>query len=87
MLASSVVDAKTRLQNGRKVWKKERIMKMILRRSVLMQTAALKKCMEAHSYYYAPLLQAEKGIEEEKERSKKEYRNDVVLGQKEKEVS
>ncbi|KAK6128569.1 hypothetical protein DH2020_037679 [Rehmannia glutinosa] len=28
-------------------------------------TAALKKCMEAHSDYYAPLLQAEKAAEEE----------------------
>ncbi|KAK4430025.1 hypothetical protein Salat_1303200 [Sesamum alatum] len=42
------------------------------------ETAALKKCMEAHSDYYAPLLQAEKAaeeeaakqLEEEKERSK-----------------
>ncbi|CAA3021118.1 Hypothetical predicted protein [Olea europaea subsp. europaea] len=28
-------------------------------------TAALKKCMEAHSDYYAPILQAEKVAEEE----------------------
>ncbi|KAL0282206.1 UNVERIFIED_CONTAM: hypothetical protein Sangu_2964200 [Sesamum angustifolium] len=28
-------------------------------------TAALKKCMEAHSDYYAPLLRAEKAAEEE----------------------
>lgn len=28
-------------------------------------TQALKKCMEAHSDYYAPILQAEKSLEEE----------------------
>ncbi|XP_047960656.1 uncharacterized protein LOC125205641 [Salvia hispanica] len=28
-------------------------------------TTALKKCMEAHSDYYAPILQAEKSLEEE----------------------
>ncbi|KAL2542927.1 Uncharacterized protein Adt_03905 [Abeliophyllum distichum] len=28
-------------------------------------TAALKKCMEAHADYYAPILQAEKAAEEE----------------------
>ncbi|KAK4423721.1 hypothetical protein Salat_1955000 [Sesamum alatum] len=45
-------------------------------------TAALKKCMEAHSDYYAPLLQAEKAaeeeavkqLEEEKERSSNQER-------------
>ncbi|KAL2546730.1 uncharacterized protein Fot_15963 [Forsythia ovata] len=43
-------------------------------------TAALKKCMEAHSDYYAPILQAEKVAEEEAvkelEKEKERLNND-----------
>ncbi|GER47251.1 GCK domain-containing protein [Striga asiatica] len=38
------------------------------------ETAALKKCMEAHSDYYAPLLQAEKAAEEEAARQLEQER-------------
>ncbi|KAL0385850.1 UNVERIFIED_CONTAM: hypothetical protein Sradi_2979300 [Sesamum radiatum] len=55
-------------------------------------TAALKMCMEAHSDYYAPLLQAEKAaeekaakhLEEEKERSNNQGGGGEGLGNKEK---
>ncbi|KAL2226169.1 uncharacterized protein LOC105159991 [Sesamum indicum] len=51
-------------------------------------TAALKKCMEAHSDYYAPLLQAEKAakqLEEQKERSNNQGGGGEGMGKKEKE--
>ncbi|XP_052186934.1 uncharacterized protein LOC127797817 [Diospyros lotus] len=45
-------------------------------------TAALKKCMEAHSDYYAPILQAEKAAEAEavKELQKEKARDAVNEG-------
>ncbi|XP_060215264.1 uncharacterized protein LOC132642041 [Lycium barbarum] len=44
-------------------------------------TSALKKCMEAHSDYYAPILQAEKAAQEDlekevKEKEKEEQKNE-----------
>ncbi|KAI3452865.1 hypothetical protein Pfo_009528 [Paulownia fortunei] len=55
-------------------------------------TAALKKCMEAHSDYYEPLLQAEKAaeeeavkqLEEEKDRQNNQERGGEESGKKEK---
>ncbi|CAA0825594.1 GCK domain-containing protein [Striga hermonthica] len=48
-------------------------------------TAALKSCMEAHSDYYAPLLQAEKAAEEEAARQLEQERENLkdVSGEKE----
>ncbi|GAV72335.1 GCK domain-containing protein, partial [Cephalotus follicularis] len=42
-------------------------------------TGALKKCMEAHSEYYEPILRAEKMAEDElsKEKKKKEEEEDT----------
>lgn len=56
-------------------------------------TAALKKCMEVHSDYYAPIFQAEKAaeeeaakqLEEEKERSNNQRGGSEGLEKKEKE--
>ncbi|KAL6547072.1 hypothetical protein OROMI_022793 [Orobanche minor] len=50
-------------------------------------TSALKKCMEAHSDYYAPLLEAEKAAEEEaaKQLEEESKRLKEESGEKEKE--
>ncbi|WOG96915.1 hypothetical protein DCAR_0416253 [Daucus carota subsp. sativus] len=52
-------------------------------------TAALKKCMEAHSDYYEPVLRAEKAAEaeavEQLEKEKEKEEGGVVEGEKAKE--
>ncbi|XP_073280728.1 uncharacterized protein [Primulina huaijiensis] len=50
-------------------------------------TAALRKCMDAHSEYYAPLLEAEKAAQEEAEKQLEEGKEEVSDGSEKKEES
>ncbi|XP_075480760.1 uncharacterized protein LOC142521442 [Primulina tabacum] len=50
-------------------------------------TAALRKCMDAHSDYYAPLLEAEKSAQEEAERQLEEGKEEISDGSERKEES
>ncbi|XP_073145022.1 uncharacterized protein [Henckelia pumila] len=50
-------------------------------------TAALRKCMDAHSDYYAPLLEAEKAAQEEAEKQLEEGKEEVSDGPEKKQES